>query len=133
VAAGAEGVTSTLAIAVSLVLATESQYGRHAHDSDHGRAVGIAQAWPVAVRECNRIAGTHYTLQDRRDPLKSVRMVELTLAYHLRHHPHLDAVHLAAKWRNPYSIAPAWHVARLKKCLHTNRNGRNVEDERRGL
>jgi len=41
---------------------------------DGGKAVGIAQIWPITVRDCNRIAKTNYTLEDRYDPIKSREM-----------------------------------------------------------
>lgn len=44
---------------------------------DQGRAVGIAQLWPIMVAECNRLAGrTRWTLADRYSPAKSRQMFD---------------------------------------------------------
>ena len=44
---------------------------------DKGRAAGIAQIWARTVADINRFAGTHYTLNDRFDPVKSKEMFTL--------------------------------------------------------
>lgn len=41
---------------------------------DGGKAVGIAQIWPITVMDANRIAKKNYTLNDRFDPIKSREM-----------------------------------------------------------
>jgi hypothetical protein len=41
---------------------------------DQGRAVGIAQIWPITVKDANRISKKNYTLNDRYDPIKSREM-----------------------------------------------------------
>ncbi len=42
---------------------------------DDGKAVGVLQLWPIYVREANRLVGYEkYTLDDRCDSLKSVKM-----------------------------------------------------------
>jgi hypothetical protein len=41
---------------------------------DRGRAVGPAQMWEITVRDVNRIAKTHYSLDDRRDISKCAEM-----------------------------------------------------------
>jgi hypothetical protein len=41
------------------------------------RAVGIAQIWPITVKDVNRIAGTKYTLNDRFSVEKSRQMFQL--------------------------------------------------------
>lgn len=41
---------------------------------DRGRAVGPAQIWEITVRDVNRIAKTHYSLDDRRDISKCAEM-----------------------------------------------------------
>lgn len=47
------------------------------HDGKKYCAVGIAQIHPGVVTDCNRIAGTHFTLSDRFNPEKSRRMFEI--------------------------------------------------------
>lgn len=44
---------------------------------DKGRAAGIAQIWARTVTDINRFSGTHYTLNDRFDPVKSKEMFNL--------------------------------------------------------
>lgn len=44
---------------------------------DHGRAVGPAQMWEITVRDVNRIAKTHYSLDDRRDISKCAEMFRI--------------------------------------------------------
>lgn len=82
---------------------------------DGGRAVGVMQMWPCAVHEANRIAGRKlWTLSDRSNPQLSLAMARVILAHHYRRGAR-DAVSLACRWRNPYSAAPAWYAARVRR------------------
>ena len=44
---------------------------------DGGRAAGIAQIWPITVKDVNRFAGTKFTLNDRFDVEKSRAIFQL--------------------------------------------------------
>ena len=44
---------------------------------DGGRAAGVAQIWPITVKDVNRFAGTRYTLNDRFDVEKSRAIFQL--------------------------------------------------------
>lgn len=49
---------------------------------DNGRAVGILQIHPKYVQDVNRIAGTGYTLEDRKNPRKSFQMAAIYLTHY---------------------------------------------------
>ena len=51
---------------------------------DKGRAAGIAQIWARTVTDINRFAGTHYTLNDRFDPVKSKEMFNLYVEHYAK-------------------------------------------------
>ena len=51
---------------------------------DGGRAAGIAQIWPITVRDVNRFAGTCYTLNDRFDAEKSRQMFHLYVNHYAK-------------------------------------------------
>ena len=51
---------------------------------DSGKAVGALQIWPIYVKDVNRIAGTHYTLNDRYDRAKSIAMTRIYLSHYGR-------------------------------------------------
>lgn len=51
--------------------------GEYRAIGDGGKAVGVLQIWPIMVQDVNRIAGTHYTLADRLNPVKSVEMARI--------------------------------------------------------
>jgi hypothetical protein len=99
---------------MAAILAVESNNGKDTRVGDNGRAVGLYQMQPVAVREVNRIYKTAYTLEDRKDFAKATKMCELTLLYHYKRGV-TDPVKLACKWRNPYSSAPLWHKRKIQK------------------
>ena len=44
---------------------------------DGGRAAGVAQIWPITVRDVNRFAGTKFTLNDRFNVEKSRAIFQL--------------------------------------------------------
>jgi hypothetical protein len=44
---------------------------------DNGKAVGPAQIWEITVKDVNRIAGTRYTSNDRRDLTKSAEIFRI--------------------------------------------------------
>ena len=44
---------------------------------DGGRAAGVAQIWPITVKDVNRFAGTKFTLSDRFDVEKSRAIFQL--------------------------------------------------------
>lgn len=49
---------------------------------DKGKAVGPAQTWEITVRDVNRIAHTHYTLDDRKSLQKSKEMFEIYTSHY---------------------------------------------------
>ncbi len=48
---------------------------------DNGAAVGLGQFHECAVDEVNNQFGTHYTYEDRKDPVKALEMMALLLRY----------------------------------------------------
>ncbi len=58
------------------VVAVESG-GNLAAVGDGGKAAGPAQIWAVVVEDCNRIAHTHFTLDDRYSMQKSQEMFQI--------------------------------------------------------
>lgn len=44
---------------------------------DGGKAAGVAQIWPITVKDVNRFAGTKFTLNDRFDVEKSRAIFQL--------------------------------------------------------
>ena len=113
--------TTTVAIAVAALTSVESGGNPHAI-GDGGRAVGIVQAWPIAVREANRISGgkKRYTLADRRNPKRAVQMCQDTLRWHYRRGV-TDPVDLACRWRNPNGDAPEWYRERVRKAIENRK------------
>ena len=117
---------SVVSIAVAAVLSVESGNNPAVKDGDGGRAVGVAQMWPVAVAEANRLEAMHakregrtprrWTLRDRRNPTASRAMVVATLAAHYRWGV-TDPVDLACRWRNPNTQAPEWHRRKIKAAI----------------
>jgi soluble lytic murein transglycosylase-like protein len=71
-------VTRVLLLALIIV---ESNGNNNAVNGD---AAGCLQITPVVVKDVNRFAGTKFTLQDRFDRDKSIRMAELYLKYYGR-------------------------------------------------
>lgn len=69
------------AVLVSMLFAVESSNNLAPRDGDNGRAVGPLQIQPAVVADVNRIAGTHYTLEDRRDFGKSQEIAKIYLSY----------------------------------------------------
>jgi hypothetical protein len=124
---------SIISLAVAAAIAVESGNNPNVPDGDGGRAVGVAQMWPVAVKEANRLEAMHarregrtprrWTLRDRRDPVASRAMVVATLAAHYRWGV-TDPVELACKWRNPYSAAPEWHRKKIKAAVEAAGGGK---------
>jgi soluble lytic murein transglycosylase-like protein len=73
----------TWAILLAALIAVESG-GNPAAIGDNGRAVGILQIHAAVVADVNRIAGTRYTLEDRRNPVKSRQMCLIYLQHYGR-------------------------------------------------
>ena len=112
------------------LLQVESSGGTDLHDSDGGRAVGPYQMWTVAVDEANRIEAMYarrfgrkprkWSHADRRDPVLSRQMCELTLMWHFRRGV-TDPIELACKWRNPHSQLHEGYRKKIKKELGRGR------------
>ena len=64
-----------------VLIAVESE-GDDRAIGDNGRGVGCLQIHPVCVEDVNRIAGTHYTLDDRRDREASLEMCAIYLTHY---------------------------------------------------
>ena len=113
--------TSAVSIAIAALISVESN-GRPNVTGDGGRAVGILQAWPIAVREANRITGNRkrYTLADRRDPKRAISMCRDTLRWHYRRGV-TDPIDLACRWRNPNGDAPEWYRERVRKAIENRK------------
>ena len=70
----------TWSLLLAALIAVESG-GNPAAVGDNGRAVGCLQIWPCVVQDVNRIAGTSYTLEDRKSPAKSRQMCLIYLQH----------------------------------------------------
>jgi len=70
----------TLATLIAALIIVESG-GKDDAVGDGGMAVGCLQIWPCALDDVNRIAGTDFTLADRFDRQKSIRMCEIYLKH----------------------------------------------------
>lgn len=91
--------------------------GRPAAIGDGGKAVGLLQIHPVAVREANRLAGSNrWKLSDRTCPAKSRAMARTILTWHYRRGV-TDPVELACRWNRPYSKASAQYRAKVRATL----------------
>lgn len=86
---------------------------------DKGRAVGLFQAWPIAVAEANRVSGREktpiWTKEDRKDPAQARAMAKATLLFHYNRGV-TDPVELGGKWRDPYGNV-------LQKEIENNTRG----------
>lgn len=122
--------TNIVSVALALILAIESNNGKHSHPGDGGRALGHYQMWPIAVEEVNRVYHTDYTLSDRSDPVKAKEMCEMTMNYHYSRGV-TNVVNLACRWRNPRGNAPQWHRNKIKKALEKLRKEELCHQSRR--
>jgi hypothetical protein len=66
---------------IPALIAVESA-GKSDAIGDGGKAVGCLQIWPIMVEDVNRIAGTSYTLADRKDRQKSIQMARIYLSHY---------------------------------------------------
>lgn len=111
--------TNIVLLALALALRVESQ-GYTADtvpDGDNGRAVGVYQQWPCAVREANRIVGWEcWRLEDRRNPQLARAMAKVTFEHHYRRGER-DVVRLTARHHRPYGELSARYVERVEKAL----------------
>lgn len=115
-----------IAMAMTAIISVESNNGVDRRTGDGGRAVGVYQMWPVAVREANRIESImarregrrprKWTLSDRHCSERSRQMCETTMIWHYRRGVKCP-VELACKWRNPYSACPEWHRRKIRKAI----------------
>ena len=116
--------SNVIAMALAACLSVESSNGIDTRIGDGGRAVGVLQVHPVAVREANRVerimarrqgrVAKKWTLADRRCPVNSAEMCRATLEWHYRRGVKCP-VELACKWRNQYSRCPSWHRAKIER------------------
>lgn len=96
---------------ILLLIAIESGNMPNPPDGDGGKAVGVLQMHPIAVREANRIAGREiYTLNDRKSRVRSMQMCSLILSYRV------------TKYKQRYGKSPSdqllmesWQSGRLGK------------------
>lgn len=95
------GKADTVERVIDALVQIESS-GRPAVTGDNGKAVGLLQLHPVAVREANRIAGSNrWKLSDRTCPAKSRAMARTILTWHYRRGV-TDPVELACRWNKPF-------------------------------
>ena len=73
---------------------------------DNGNAVGCLQLWPIMVDECNRLANTSYTYDDRKDRRKCKEMFLLLMSY-----KKVETINQAIKIWNPWSNGNAYRLA----------------------
>lgn len=88
---------------------------------DDGRAVGIAQIWPILVDDVNRIAGTSYTYEDRWSVAKSGEMFRIYSEHYASHHNDHSPEGIARRWNGgpdghtQTATEPYW--ARVRQVL----------------
>lgn len=86
---------------------------------DNGKAVGIAQIWPITVQDCNRISKKNYTLNDRFNPIKSR---EMFLIYTEHYAKGKSDEHKARIWNagpsRPHLATKYWAKVRAVKLRH---------------
>ena len=111
--------TNLICCVVAALIQIESA-GKADAVGDGGKAVGILQMWPIAVREANRVSGGNWTLADRLDPEKSKAMAFATLVWHYKRGV-INPVALAGRWRNPRGNAPTWYLNKARKALAENK------------
>ena len=70
----------TLALIIKKLEMLESSDGRNL-SGDNGKAVGILHIHPIMVEEVNRISGSKFTLEDRKNPRKSRIMAKIFLGH----------------------------------------------------
>lgn len=108
--------TNVILLAIALALHVEGAE-TNTPPSDSGRAVGIGRTHPCTVREANRILKREeFTLADRSSPSRTIMMMGVILAFHHDREPKKSVVWLAARWRNPWSKTPAWHLKKLREA-----------------
>lgn len=74
-------IASLLSILLPALAGVESNNNAHAI-GDNGCAVGILQIHPGYVQDVNRIAGTNFTLEDRKCADKSFQMATIYLQHY---------------------------------------------------
>ena len=117
--------SNIIAMAIAALLSVESSNGSDLRNNDGGRAAGILQQWEISVREANRIVGyDRWTYADRNDPVETVAMCRVTLAWHWRRGVR-DPVKVACRWRNPHGDAPGWYRQRIREAIRKGQ--RNAE------
>ncbi len=128
--------TNTLAIVIAALALVET--GGHPNPAeavgDSGRAVGVYQMWPIAVREANRLEGIEarregrtarvWTYADRTCPEASREMAAVTLRWHYRRGVTCP-VELGGRWRNPssHNPAPDWYLERIRQAIEKQTGG----------
>ncbi len=126
--------TNTIAIVLAALAIVET--GGHPDPAqaigDGGRAVGIYQLWPIAVREANRLEAIEarregrtarvWTYADRTCPSASREMAAVTLRHHYRRGVTCP-VELGGRWRNPNGNAPEWYLEKVRRALEESKSG----------
>lgn len=121
------GMTALIASVIACLVQVESGGRRKPPDGDGGRAVGILQMWPCAVREANRIIGyNEWTLEDRNNPTEARLMCAVTLQWHYGRGV-TDPIDLACRWNKPDGKASARYRRKVKQAW-TNMHARDTEN-----
>jgi hypothetical protein len=107
------GKADTVERVIDALVQIESS-GRPAVIGDGGKAVGLLQLHPVAVREANRIAGSNrWKLSDRFCPQQSRAMARTILTWHYQRGV-TDPVELACRWNKPFGQTTAHYRAKVR-------------------
>ena len=117
--------TNAIAIVIAALIQVESG-GNSQAVGDGGRAVGVLQMWPIAVREAVRVEAIEarregreartWTYAHRWCPEASRDMCAVTLRWHYRRGVTCP-VALGGRWRNPNGDAPDWYLDRVREAL----------------
>jgi hypothetical protein len=116
---------NTLLASVILALITVESGGDPNAIGDNGNAVGALQIWPIVITDVNNIAGTHYTLEDRKDRNKSIEIATIYLNHYCSE-KRLGRKATAEDYARCWNSGPAWRTkmhktdgywARVKKEL----------------
>ena len=109
-----------MALAICLRVESEGYTADTVPDGDNGRAVGVYQQWPCAVREANRIVGWEcWQPDDRRNPQLARAMAKVTFEHHYRRGER-DVVRLTARHHRPYGELDAGYVGKVERVWNEN-------------
>ena len=118
--------TNVVQVAIAILLQVESSGYPNPPAGDSGAAVGVLQIHPCMVYEINRLFGTKYTLEDRKNPDTSIEMARRFLSWTAYHRKITLPHKLAARWNRPADgrVSPEYRL-RVLTCWCANKKARS--------